>query len=675
MPLGDSITYDNHANDTRPVGLRTGYRQPLYLSLVWSGLDVDFVGGRVAGQDAVPSFDPDNEGWPGKTDTYIANGVYGFLVDNPADMVLLHIGTNALDPSPDDVEDILDEIDRYEQTHGAVVTVVLARIIKDLDKATATTEFNDNVQAMAQARIIAGDKIVIVDMEDGAGFDYAVGVDMWDAKHPNVWGYDKMAYAWENAIGAIGDRTLPGAYIVSPSEGQFFDPGSSILITARPIGTGEGVTRLDFFVDNVKVGEAAVSPFRCFWSAPLLPDRYSLTAVAVKDDVVFGPPSQPVEITTRYAPYVSITATDADAAENPVDPGLFTLTCDRAVEIDIAVGIALSGGAEDGVDFSPIGTSLTIPVGAKKITVDVVPFDDDVADEYESVTITIQEGPDYRVGTPATATVTIADDDISPAPFALVAPPRSARHVALTPKFTWSASDEVTGYTLVISETIDLAGPVVSVTVVDGTEYTLGASQRLEAGWVYYWSVTAENLKGLTTEAHSAPWRFETSGLADENDLDGDGLANADELAADPYVTDPLLWDTDDDGCPDDWEIYWGFDPTAPSDGNADPDGDLRTNRDEYMDGTDPLKSDLLGLASGEGCRPSPGLRTARRSVPTPPKQTRLRRPGGSAKEGSRDGHAAPVSACALTLFAALAALAAAAGRLRGQRGAARPRP
>ena len=101
MPLGDSITYDDRRVETRPVGERTGYRQPLWLDhLIDSGYDVDFVGGVVAGQLAVPAFDPDNEGHPG----YHADGgplnenifpdIYGWLVAHPPDVILLHIGTN-----------------------------------------------------------------------------------------------------------------------------------------------------------------------------------------------------------------------------------------------------------------------------------------------------------------------------------------------------------------------------------------------------------------------------------------------------------------------------------------------------------------------------------------------------------------------------------------------------
>ncbi len=44
--------------------------------------------------------------------------------------------------------------------------------------------------------------------------------------------------------------------------------------------------------------------------------------------------------------------------------------------------------------------------------------------------------------------------------------------------------------------------------------------------------------------------------------------------------------DTDQDGLPDDWERFWFGDLSATAEG--DPDGDGRTNRDEFVAGTDP---------------------------------------------------------------------------------------
>lgn len=202
MPLGDSITWDSRVGDTRPDGLRVAYRQYLWLMLQSGGFEVDFVGSVIAGQDAEPPFDPDNEGHGGWTAGQIAVNIYNWLVLNPADAVLLHIGTNGLTADPSAVQTILNEIDRFETDYDNDVTVFLARIVNRVPYSSTTTLFNDNVAAMAQARIAGQhDKIVLVDIENGAGIDYRVdteGVngDMYDYLHPNFVGYQKMAATW-----------------------------------------------------------------------------------------------------------------------------------------------------------------------------------------------------------------------------------------------------------------------------------------------------------------------------------------------------------------------------------------------------------------------------------------------------------------------------------------------
>ena len=55
---------------------------------------------------------------------------------------------------------------------------------------------------MADSRIVAGDKIIVVDMENNAGLSYSndptapYSGDMYDDLHPNVSGYEKMATTW-----------------------------------------------------------------------------------------------------------------------------------------------------------------------------------------------------------------------------------------------------------------------------------------------------------------------------------------------------------------------------------------------------------------------------------------------------------------------------------------------
>ncbi len=204
MPLGNSITYGNYHPEPRPEGMITGYRQALWLMLKEAGYQVDFVGSRSTGKDAEPAFDPDNEGYPGWTDDQIRVNVYKWLRKNPADIIMLHIGTNGLDPDPSDVEGILDEIDRYERDYDHSIKVIMAKIINRSTYSQLTTQFNQNIEKMAIDRVIQqGDDIKIIDMEFETDIDYrlnAAGGEMFDNLHPFVGGHENMAVRWFEAL-------------------------------------------------------------------------------------------------------------------------------------------------------------------------------------------------------------------------------------------------------------------------------------------------------------------------------------------------------------------------------------------------------------------------------------------------------------------------------------------
>jgi lysophospholipase L1-like esterase len=190
MPLGDSIT--------RGVGSTNsnGYRKPLYLALADAGYNFDFVGGQTAG-DFQDLNHEGHGGWHADTagTSDILGQVYNWLTANPADIVLLHIGTNDITvggQNANEVSDILNEIDRFSTD----IKVILALIIDRQTHSSATTQFNIDVNNMAQSRIAAGDDIIVVDMEHALSYL----TDMYDYLHPNNTGYAKMADAWYNAL-------------------------------------------------------------------------------------------------------------------------------------------------------------------------------------------------------------------------------------------------------------------------------------------------------------------------------------------------------------------------------------------------------------------------------------------------------------------------------------------
>lgn len=222
MPMGNSITYDYNQADgsnPRPIGVRISYRYKLYQLLTEAGYTFDFIGSEDSGNDYFQNEEmDDNAGFPGITDAGLANllltGINPtngstvsqgpYLQTYNADIILLHIGTNDLDESPDDVEEILDVIRFYDSD----VFIIVARIINRYKHAsTLTTLFNDNVEAMIAAR--GDERIVSVDMEDGAGINYEYELD--DEIHPNVNSYPKMAVVWFNAI-----ENLNSVPVISP---------------------------------------------------------------------------------------------------------------------------------------------------------------------------------------------------------------------------------------------------------------------------------------------------------------------------------------------------------------------------------------------------------------------------------------------------------------------------
>jgi hypothetical protein len=205
MPLGDSIT----AGDIAPPDVFSGgYRKPLYDKLLKAGFTFDFVGSQNDGY----GFDFNHEGhggwnardiaW-GRTDATDDDGVYAWLDANPADIVLLHAGSNGLAADTDDVEAILNEIQRWEDSaEGNHVIVVLAKIIDYVPHKPVVDEFNTNLQSMADNRIANGDDIIVVDQWNALNYQD----DMSNYVHPNDIGYAKMSNVWFNALTNIVDK-------------------------------------------------------------------------------------------------------------------------------------------------------------------------------------------------------------------------------------------------------------------------------------------------------------------------------------------------------------------------------------------------------------------------------------------------------------------------------------
>lgn len=208
MPLGDSITEGliaGVANDHY-----VGYRRQLYANLENPRYGIQFVGGittdgALARPPLVCRDHEGRSGWCDDNEPYceVSAGqaldahVIEFLDANPADIVLLHIGTNHFDVNARGVERILNRISEWAQVNYPV-SVFVARIIPSVDGSLDVNTFNDNVQAIAGNR--PGVRVYMVDQQSQLAVpgnpNRADPSLMSNNLHPNQAGYDRMGNKW-----------------------------------------------------------------------------------------------------------------------------------------------------------------------------------------------------------------------------------------------------------------------------------------------------------------------------------------------------------------------------------------------------------------------------------------------------------------------------------------------
>ncbi len=158
----------------------------------------------------------------------------------------------------------------------------------------------------------------------------------------------------------------------------------------------------------------------------------TLNIVPIDDDLVEGTESVIVElvISSSYAiqtssaqieiidddnelASVSITATDASAAETGANNGIFTLARTGSTTASLTVDLQIKGTATSGVDFTALSNPVTIPVGLSSITINVIPLEDEEFEGPETVIVNIVNTSSYTLSaTHNTAQVNITDNDL-----------------------------------------------------------------------------------------------------------------------------------------------------------------------------------------------------------------------------------------------------------------------
>lgn len=201
MPFGDSITagvthYTGSTGDQPMIPSRLGYRKLLNDSLQSAGFAIDFVGSEYAGQ-AAGLEDNEHQGHPGFTTTQLADNVFDWLTANPADVMLIHVGTNDLSTDAQPVELLLQQIQNW-QILNHPVDVIVSTIVDhhaDANWVDVVEDYNADLLSRLSTN---WPEVTVVDQYtalDNVADMSPLSVDSVGL-HPNLSGYSKMADTW-----------------------------------------------------------------------------------------------------------------------------------------------------------------------------------------------------------------------------------------------------------------------------------------------------------------------------------------------------------------------------------------------------------------------------------------------------------------------------------------------
>ncbi len=149
-----------------------------------------------------------------------------------------------------------------------------------------------------------------------------------------------------------------------------------------------------------------------YGSAPLIPNQ-SFRAANYWVDATF----------IKALPVITLAVAPPAVLEDGTTNLLYTFTRTGSTTSALTVFISSSGTATSGIDYAPIGTSVTFLAGAATATLSVDPTADATLEGDETVTLSLIANPAYAVGTTTPVTGTLSNDDGLPAITLAVAPP------------------------------------------------------------------------------------------------------------------------------------------------------------------------------------------------------------------------------------------------------------
>ena len=217
--------------------------------------------------------------------------------------------------------------------------------------------------------------------------------------------------------------TAPNASETGPVPGNFRisrtgSTNASQLVNFQITGTASAPT------DYAPLGTSTIIPAGAtFVDLPVVPvndhtpelsQTVVLTLISATNGAIIAPNVATVTISdndTNPLPVVAVTATNHPYAVEGGGNGGFLFTRAGATNGALTISFTIGGTAAAGVRYVPLANSVTIPAGQTSVSLPVVAIDDNLVEGEQTVIVSLTEGETYRVADPASATVTIQDND------------------------------------------------------------------------------------------------------------------------------------------------------------------------------------------------------------------------------------------------------------------------
>jgi hypothetical protein len=205
---------------------------------------------------------------------------------------------------------------------------------------------------------------------------------------------------------------------------QFESPGAPgkqlVQVEVRQHTNGTGTLVVTWLINGYVIAEHAQGAARGQTAGNIMigtMDPFSSIASPKEDNFVIFDNVRVVNLDLEPPPpIVRITSTDTTASEPGTDTASFTITRTGDTTAPLTVPLRISGTAANGVDYSTLPNSVTLPAGVATTNIVVTPFNDSAREPTETIIVTLVGSTQYDVRENVFVVIDLADDGDVQAP-------------------------------------------------------------------------------------------------------------------------------------------------------------------------------------------------------------------------------------------------------------------